>query len=151
MEVSATYRFDAPRRQVWDLLIDPDVIAACLPGCESMEATGPDTYRATLTIGVAAITGRYQGTVRIADKEEPASYTLEVEGKGKPGFLTGSASVTLAETDGGARTSVAVAGKANVGGTIARVGQRLLGSVSKLMMDRFFACLNAKARGGVVR
>ena len=151
MEVSATYLFDAPRQRVWDLLIDPEVIAGCLPGCESMEPTGPDTYQATLTIGVAAITGRYQGTVRIAEKEEPASYTLVVEGKGKPGFLSGSASVTLAEADGGERTSVAVAGKANVGGTIARVGQRLLGSVSKLMMDRFFACLNAKAREGVAR
>ena len=149
MEVSATYRFDAPRQRVWDLLIDPQVIAGCLPGCESLEATGPDTYRATLMIGVAAITGRYQGTVQIADKQEPASYTLVVEGKGKPGFLSGSASVTLTEADGGDRTSVAVAGKANVGGTIARVGQRLLGSVSKLMMDRFFACLNARARDTV--
>lgn len=145
MEISATYTFDAPRQQVWDLLIDPAVIAGCLPGCEALEPTGPDTYRAELTIGVAAITGRYSGVVRIADKQEPARYTLVVEGKGKPGFVTGSASVTLAEADGGRRTSVAVAGSANVGGTIARVGQRLLGGVSKMTMDRFFACLRARA------
>ena len=147
MEISATYTFDAPRQQVWDLLIDPAAIAGCLPGCESLEPAGPDTYRAALTIGVAAVTGRYSGVVRIADKQEPARYTLVVEGKGKPGFVTGSASVTLAEVDGGRRTSVAVAGSANVGGTIARVGQRLLGGVSKMTMDRFFACLRARAGG----
>ena len=146
MEVSATYTFDAPRQRVWDLLIDPEVIACCLPGCEAMELTGHDTYRATLTIGIAAITGRYQGTVRMTDKDEPAGYTLVVEGKGKPGFVNGSASVTLADADDGARTSVAVIGKAQVGGTIARVGQRLLGGVSKMMMDRFFACLQERAR-----
>ena len=146
MEVSATYTFDAPRQRVWELLIDPQVIAGCLPGCEAMEPTGDDTYRAILTIGIAAITGRYEGTVRMSDKDEPAGYTLVVEGKGKPGFVNGSANVSLAEADGGARTSVAVTGRAQVGGTIARVGQRLLGGVSKMMMDRFFACLQERAR-----
>ncbi len=150
MEVSAHYKFDAPRQRVWDLLVDPEVIAGCLPGCESMAPTGDDTWRATLTIGIAAVTGRYQGTVRMTDKDEPAGYTLAVEGKGKPGFVNGSANIALTETDGGARTSVAVTGNAQVGGTIARVGQRLLGGVSKMTMDRFFACLQekAKASGG---
>ena len=146
MEVSATYTFDAPRQRVWDLLIDPQVIAGCLPGCEALEPTGDDTYRATLTIAIAAITGRYQGTVRMTDKDEPAAYTLVVEGKGRPGFVNGSATVALADAEDGARTSVAVTGRAQVGGTIARVGQRLLGGVSKMMMDRFFACLQERAK-----
>ena len=145
MEVAATYTFDAPRQRVWDLLVDPEVIAGCLPGCETLEPTGEDAYRATLTIGIAAVTGRYEGTVRMTDKNEPAGYTLVVEGRGKPGFVNGSADVALTEADGGARTRVAVAGKAQVGGTIARVGQRLLGGVSKMTMDRFFACLQARA------
>ena len=148
MDVSATYTFEAPRARVWNLLVDPDVIAGCLPGCESMEALGDDTYRATLTIGIAAITGRYQGTVRMTDKEEPERYTLMVEGKGKPGFVNGSATISLAEENGGAETRVAVAGTAQVGGTIARVGQRLLGGVSKMTMDRFFACLRERAKQG---
>ena len=148
MDVSATYTFEAPRDHVWRLLIDPDVIAGCLPGCESMEAVGEDAYRATLTIGIAAITGRYQGTVRMTDKQEPERYTLVVEGRGKPGFVNGSATISLAEEDGGAATRVAVAGTAQVGGTIARVGQRLLGGVSKMTMDRFFACLQAQAKAG---
>ena len=146
MEVTATYTFDAPRERVWELLIDPTVIAGCLPGCESMEPTGDDTYTATLTVGIATITGRYSGTVRMADKAPPASYTLQVEGRGKPGFVNGSAEVSLTDHEGDGTTSVAVTGKAQVGGTIARVGQRLLGSVSKMMMDRFFACLQERAK-----
>ena len=146
MEITATYTFDAPRQRVWELLIDPTVIAGCLPGCESMEPTGDDTYNATLTVGIAAITGRYSGTVQMADKVPPASYTLQVEGRGKPGFVNGSAEVSLAEDGASGTTTVAVTGKAQVGGTIARVGQRLLGSVSKMMMDRFFACLQERAK-----
>lgn len=145
MEVSASYDFDAPRQRVWDLLTDPDVIASCLPGCEAMEPTGDDAYRAKLTLAIAAVTGRYEGTVRMTGKDEPAGYTLLVEGRGAPGFVNGSAAVTLVESVGGATTRVDVTGKAQVGGTIARVGQRLLGGVSKMMMDRFFACLQAKA------
>ena len=146
MEVTATYTFDAPRQRVWELLIDPTVIAGCLPGCESMEPTGDDTYTATLTVGIAAITGRFTGTVQMAHKVPPASYTLQVEGRGKPGFVNGSADVSLAEDGADGTTTVAVTGKAQVGGTIARVGQRLLGSVSKMMMDRFFACLQERAK-----
>ena len=148
MDVSATYPFEAPRERVWALLIDPTVIAGCLPGCESMEPIGDDAYKATLTIGISAITGRYEGTVKMTDKREPDGYTLVVEGQGKPGFVKGSATVSLSQNDSGATTRVDVAGKVQVGGTIARVGQRLLGSVSKMMMDRFFACLQERAKAG---
>lgn len=110
-----------------------------------MEQTAEDTYRAKLTMGISAVTGEYEGTVRMSEKDAPASYTLLVQGKGGPGFVNGSATVNLAESDGGATTRVDVIGKAQVGGTIARVGQRLLGGVSKMMMDRFFACLQEKA------
>jgi len=146
MDVSATYTFEAPKDQVWALLIDPTVIGSCLPGCESMEQTGPDRYNATITIGVAAITGKYEGTVEMTDKHEPTSYTLVVQGKGKPGFVRGSATVSLDDEHAGNTTAVNVVGKAQVGGTIARVGQRLLGSVSKMMMDRFFACLQERVK-----
>ena len=44
-------------------------------------------------------------------------------------------------------TVVSVKGSGQVGGLVARVGQRLLGSVSKMMMDRFFSCLQTRAGG----
>jgi len=146
MDVSATYSFDAPKDQVWALLIDPAIIGNCLPGCESMEQIGPDRYTTKITLGIAAITGKYEGTVEMTDKDEPKGYTLVVEGKGKPGFVKGSATVSLEDVHDGTGTAVTVVGTAQVGGTIARVGQRLLGSVSKMMMDRFFTCLQERVK-----
>jgi uncharacterized protein len=142
MEISGSYSFDAPPHRVWDLLMDPAVICSCIPGCERLEPDGEDRYRATLTVSLAAITGTYQGTVTISEKALHASYRLSVEGQGKPGFVKGSAAIVL-RTDG-ETTIVEVRGTVEPGGPIARLGQRLIGSVSKMMQDRFFACLKGK-------
>ena len=142
MELSGSYTFAAPAGAVWALLIDPDVIASCLPGCERLEPLGDDRFRADLTMAVASISGRYTGTVAMLDKKPPTSYRLSVDGQGKPGFVKGEATIAL--TEDGQSTTVTVTGVGQVGGLIARVGQRLLGAVSKMMMDRFFACLQGK-------
>ncbi len=142
MEIKATYPFDAPPERVFDALIDPGVVAACLPGCEKLEPTGEREYAAVLTIGIAAVAGRYRGTVRIAELNRPQSYAIAVAGRGGAGFVSGEGKVTL-RPEGG-KTVVAVAGSAKVGGAVARVGQRLLGGVSKMMTDRFFQCLKQK-------
>ena len=139
MDVAGTYSFDAPIAKVWDVLLDPASLASCMPGCESMEPLGEDKYRATLSVGVGSISGRFEATIAIADRVPPRSYKLTVEGKGSPGFVRGEALVSLEELDG--KTVVTVTGEAQVGGTVARVGQRLLGSVNKMMLDRFFTCL----------
>jgi len=142
MTLDGTYTFAAPRERVWQLLMDPKVIASCVPGCEEFEPMGDDKYRVRLTAGVAAITGTFEGTVTLADQVAPQSYRLQMEGSGGPGFVNGDAVMTLRED--GTGTAVDVKAEVEVGGTIARVGQRLLGSVSKMMLDRFFACMAGK-------
>jgi carbon monoxide dehydrogenase subunit G len=142
MDLTGSYAFDAPTDVVWKLLVDPAVIGSCLPGCDGLEAVGEDRYRATLTLAVAAVSGSYTGTVSMLDKNPPRSYRLVVEGKGAAGFVNGEALVELVAD--GAVTTVRVAGRGQVGGLIARVGQRLLGSVSKMMMDRFFDSLQRR-------
>jgi carbon monoxide dehydrogenase subunit G len=142
MDISGSYTFDAPPARVWALLMDPAVIAGCIPGCEKLEPDGDDRYRARLSVALAAITGTYDGTVVISDKAEPRSYKLTVEGQGKPGFVKGEATIALRED--GAKTIVDVSGTVQTGGPIARLGQRLIGGVSKMMQDRFFACLQGK-------
>jgi carbon monoxide dehydrogenase subunit G len=142
MDLNGSYTFDAPPARVWDLLMDPAAIASCIPGCEGMQPDGEDRYKVKLTVAIAAITGGYEGTVVISDKVAPTSYRLTVEGQGKPGFAKGNSAVAL-RADGG-RTIVEVSGTVQTGGPIARVGQRLIGGVSKMMMDRFFACLQGK-------
>lgn len=146
MQLTGRYTFDAPAATVWSLLNDPAIIAGCLPGCDHLEPLGDDRYRAKLSLTVAAISGSYTGTVAIVDKVAPDRYRLLVEGSGKAGFVKGEASVALSPLEGSAgSTVVSVSGEGHVGGLMARVGQRLLGSVGQLMMDRFFACLREKA------
>jgi hypothetical protein len=143
MDISGSYTFTAAPDRVWSLLMDPLVIASCIPGCERLEPDGEDRYKARLNVGLAAITGTYDGTVVISEKAPHHSYRLTVEGQGKPGFVKGNAAITLRAE--GATTVVDVSGTVQTGGPIARLGQRLIGNVSKMMQDRFFACLQSKA------
>ncbi len=142
MDISGTYTFNAPPERVWDLLMDPAAIASCIPGCDTFEADGEDRYKATLTVALAAITGTYAGNVTLADKVPNTSYRLIAEGQGRPGFVKGNSLIALRAE--GTSTVVDVTGTVQTGGAIARVGQRLIGGVSKMMLDRFFACLQSK-------
>jgi carbon monoxide dehydrogenase subunit G len=142
MEISGSYTFNAPPDRVWDLLMDPAVISSCIPGCDRFEPDGENRYNVTLTVALAAITGTYTGTVELTEKISPTSYRLLVEGQGRPGFVKGSSAVVLRAE--GLETAVDVAAVVQTGGPIARVGQRLIGGVAKMMLDRFFACLQAK-------
>jgi uncharacterized protein len=139
MDISGSYAYEAAPEAVWAVLTDPVIIAECLPGCDRLEPIGEDTYRAALTLVVAAVTGNYTGTVSMLDKNPPHSYRLVVEGSGKQGFVNGEATIELIAE--GAGTTLRVTGHGVVGGAIARVGQRLLGSVSRTLMNRFFARL----------
>jgi carbon monoxide dehydrogenase subunit G len=145
MDITGSYTFTAAPEQVWNVLMDPAAIASCIPGCESFEPDGEDRYKARLTVGLAAITGTYAGTVVLSEKVPHSSYRLAVEGQGKPGFVKGSVTVSL-RADGGS-TVVGVNGTVQTGGPIARLGQRLIMSVSKMMQDRFFACLQGRIAG----
>ena len=139
MEITETYRMAAPPERVWSMLMDPEVIRKCMPGCGALVATGEDRYKATLTVALAAISGTYEGTIVLSDKAPPSSYRMSVEGQGRPGFVKGEASITLRPD--GSETVVNVAGQVHTGGPIARLGQRLVANVSKMMQDRFFANL----------
>jgi carbon monoxide dehydrogenase subunit G len=136
MDIAGSYTFPVPPDQVWALLMDPAVISSCVPGCDSFEPVGENSYRARLTVALAAITGSYEGTVTLLDLVPQTSYRLAAEGTGRPGFVKGSADITLRAD--GATTIVDVTGTVQTGGPIARLGQRLIGGVSKMMLDRFF-------------
>jgi carbon monoxide dehydrogenase subunit G len=145
MELTATYRFAAPPSAVWSVLMDPDAIAACLPGCRELRPLGDDRYHADLTIGVAAVSGSFAATIALLDKVPPHSYRLSVEATGKPGFAHGSAAIVLAPEEGG--TAVTLTAQAEVGGLIARVGQRMIEGVARMTMDRFYGCLAKRLDG----
>jgi carbon monoxide dehydrogenase subunit G len=142
MEITETYRMAAPPERVWALLMDPEAIRESIPGCQALVPLGEDRYKATLSVALAAITGTYEGTVVLSDKVPPSSYRMTIEGQGRPGFVKGNASVELRPD--GTDTLVDVRGQVQTGGLIARLGQRLIVNVSKMMQDRFFANLQGK-------
>jgi carbon monoxide dehydrogenase subunit G len=145
MKVEGAYTFPGQPQQVWELLLNPDSLRDCIPGAESLTETSPDHWDAVMKVGVAAIRGTYKGKVAIVDKQEPNTYTMQVEGSGGPGFVKGSAKVTLEAIDGGGGTNVKVEGDGQVGGMLAGVGQRMLPGVAKMLMNQFFECLIGKA------
>jgi carbon monoxide dehydrogenase subunit G len=140
MKVAGTSILNAPRERMWQSLNNPAFLKLCLPGCESMEAIGPDQYQATLTVGIAVVKGKYTGTVTLSEKEPPQRFTLQVQGKGTGGFLQGTGVLELAEDLQG--TKVTYQGDVQVGGPIASVGQRLLEGAAKMMVGQFFTAVN---------
>jgi carbon monoxide dehydrogenase subunit G len=143
MNINGTYVFDAPAAHVWDLLMDTHAIAACVPGCKELRPVGEDSYQADLTVAVAAITGNYAATITMTDKAQPVSYRLLVDGTGRMGFVKGDVLIALKEEDN--KTTVSVEARADIGGAVARVGQRLIEGVARMMMDRFFTCLRTRS------
>ena len=145
MKVQGSYLFAADAETVWNTLQSPEVLSGCIPGSERFERTGPDTYDVALRLRVAAITGSYTGKITIEDKVHLKSYRMTVEGKGKAGSLRSQVSFTLSQEDGGTR--VELSGDAHVSGVVARVGQRLMGAASKMLMNQFFGCLKSRVEG----
>jgi carbon monoxide dehydrogenase subunit G len=143
MELTGEHTFKAPRDRVWQFLLDPEVLRQCLPGCEKLELIGPDEYAATMRIGIAMIKGTFAGRVKISDKVEPSSYTMQVEGSGPQGQVSGTGRLEL--HDEGEQTRVTYHGDATVRGTIARVGARMIQPAARTIVGQFFGCLEQKA------
>jgi carbon monoxide dehydrogenase subunit G len=146
VQVKGQATIKAPRSQVWSTLVDPDALRRCLPGCQRFDAAGPDEWEAAMTVGLAAIKGSYSGRVRISDQEPESSYRLTVEGNGGGSRIRGSGVVTLSDAAGGAETLVSYDGEAQVMGTLAAVGQRLLQPAARMLADQFFACIGSQLK-----
>jgi hypothetical protein len=142
-----THAIPADRERTFRALVDPAVLRRCIPGCESLTATGPDTFEATLKIGVPGIKGVYAGTAAISDRHPPESLTLSFDGKGGPGFIRGLATIVL--SPGEAATHVACEADVQVGGLIAAVGSRLVEATARKLAGDFFNQLSKEMSAAV--
>ena len=129
----------ASRTKVWELLNDPEVLKASIPGCESLERTGDHGFAATAKVKIGPVAATFKGTVELTDIVPNEGYTIAGEGSGGiAGFAKGGAKVKLADADGGG-TLLHYDVEAQVGGKIAQLGSRLIDGVAKSMADKFFA------------
>lgn len=145
MKVEHAHHLAAPIQRVWDVLLDPDVLGRVLPGVEKFEPIGEDKFSVLLKLGVPSVKGLYTGTVEIVDKQPLTSYRLRGEGKGTAGWARGEAFMTLSEEGDGTR--VVAKGDAQIGGTIAGVGQRMMEGVAKGMAREFFQSIERELEG----
>ena len=154
MKVEGEHLFNGTQQQVWDLFRDTEVMAAALPGTRKMELVGDNTYEAVMNVRVGPVAGEFSGQLVISNEDHPHSYTMSVDGRGKPGFLKGMGDVKLLK-QGDQQTVMVYTGEVQIGGRMAAVGQRLIDTVSKSIISQAFETLdrdlaekvNAEAEG----
>ena len=145
MKVGRNYSFDATQDLVWEQLLSPEVLRGCIPGCKDFVVVDEDHYKVSMSVGIGIIRGEYDADVTLADKDGPSSLRMLVDGKGSGGTIHGEGLMRLSSVNGG--TEVALEGDAQVTGVVARVGQRLLSTASRKLMDQFFRCLKSQIDG----
>ncbi|WP_172298900.1 CoxG family protein [Pseudoruegeria sp. HB172150] len=137
MQMSSEREIAAPPETVWAALIDPEVLKACVPGCEEMTGNPADGFEAVVVQKVGPVKATFKGAVTFSEMVEPEKLTLTGEGKGGPaGFAKGGANVVLEPTETGTKLTYDV--EAKVGGKLAQLGSRVIDGFAKKMADQFF-------------
>jgi carbon monoxide dehydrogenase subunit G len=143
MEMQGQRRLPVEQALVWGALNDPEVLKACVPGCERFEVEAENAYTVVTALKIGPVSARFTGKVRLSDVTPPQSYTLGFEGQGGvAGFGKGTSAVRLEPVDGGCELHYTVS--ATVGGKIAQLGQRLIDGVARSLADDFFKRFEAE-------
>ena len=139
MKMIGEVTLPADRQTVWGRLNNPEVLKACIPGCQSFEKTGENGFIAIVKIKVGPVSATFKGAVTLSDLDPPNTYRISGQGEGGvAGFAKGGALVTLNDTEA-CGTKLTYDVEANVGGKLAQLGGRLIDGVAKKMADQFFA------------
>jgi len=141
MKLEGDYLFNGPKSEVWELVRDPDVLATCLPGTQSLTKIDENCYEGTINVRIGPVSGSFSGRLEVSNEVPPQSCTLTVEGKGAPGYAKGFGNVLLVDQPEN-KTLLKYDGEMQIGGKLASVGQRLIDSVSKSMVRQGFEALD---------
>ncbi|MDE2614016.1 MAG: carbon monoxide dehydrogenase subunit G [Burkholderiales bacterium] len=143
MELKGERLIPAPVDKVWAGLNDPEVLKACIAGCESLERTGDDAFAALVAVRVGPVSAKFKGNLKMSDVKAPTSYTIHFDGQGGvAGFGKGSAEVQLTPEAGATRLGYLA--RAQVGGKMAQVGSRLIDAAAAKITEDFFAAFEAQ-------
>ena len=142
MELQGERLIPASQEKTWLALNDPEVLKACITGCESLERTGDDAYAALVAVKVGPVSARFKGNLKLSNVQAPNSYTINFDGQGGvAGFGKGSADVSLAAE--GNSTKLSYVARAQVGGKMAQVGSRLIDAAAGKVAEDFFTAFEA--------
>ena len=139
MDMQGEERIEAPIQKVWEALNDPEILKACIPGCQSLEKKSDTHLEAVVSLKIGPIKAKFQGAVELKNLKPPHSYTIQGEGKGGiAGFAKGGATVKLSD-DASGGTVLSYVVEANVGGKLAQIGSRLIDATARQMAENFFS------------
>ncbi len=137
MDMQGNRPLAVTQQQAWEALNDPEMLKACIPGCEKFELTEPNTYAVTTAIKIGPVAARFNGRVTLSDIQPPQSYKLGFDAQGGvAGFGKGEAAVQLTPAGSGCELNYTV--HSSVGGKIAQLGQRLIDGAAKSLAEDFF-------------
>ena len=146
MDMKGSRQVPTDIETTWQALNDPEVLRACIPGCESIDRVSDTEYGLAMTARVGPVSAKFRGRLVLADVVAPQAYTLKFEGQGgAAGLANGTARVALAPVDGGTRIDYAV--NAQVGGKLAQIGSRLVDGAAAKLANDFFARFVERAGG----
>jgi hypothetical protein len=149
MDLTGEYRIPAPRETVWAALNNPEVLKACIPGCEELDKTSDTELVARVVAKIGPVKAGFSGKVTLSDLDPPNGYTITGEGQGgAAGFAKGGAKVRLEAADGGSATILHYSADAQIGGKLAQIGSRLVEGTARKLADEFFAAFAAQAAAG---
>jgi carbon monoxide dehydrogenase subunit G len=137
MEMTGEYKIPAPRQKVWEALNDPEILKACIPGCQELNKESDTELSATVKSKVGPVSATFKGKVTLSDIDAPNGYKISGEGTGGvAGFAKGGAEVSLVDDGDGTLLNYTATGQ--VGGKLAQIGSRLIDSTAKKMANEFF-------------
>lgn len=143
MHLDGTHTLDASPQKVWNLLLNPDVLARATPGVKTLSPLGDDKYDAVFEVKMGPVSGQFKGSMEVVEKKEPESFRLLMKMNGKIGNVAADGNLKLSPA-GANQTEVVFSGDAKLTGTLARTGQRVLSGVAKTMTGQFFQSLEAE-------
>lgn len=145
LNLTGRYELDAPMQEVWDTVLDPDVLRECIPGCSDLEAESDTDYRATVTVKVGPIKATFKGRVELSEMDEPNSLRLSGTGEGGVvGNAKGSSLITLTPGEEPDTTVLEYDADVAIGGKLAQLGSRMIQGVARKLADQFFGKLAAR-------
>ncbi len=149
MELTETHTLPVPQARAWEALNDTEILKACIPGCDSIEADGDNAYNVGMTAAVGPVKARFKGRMELKDIDAPHTYTIVFEGQdGAVGFSKGSAKVNFEPGDGVDSTTLTYSANAQVGGKLAQIGSRLVDGAACKIAAEFFKRFSAQLKGG---
>jgi carbon monoxide dehydrogenase subunit G len=148
MKMNNEFAVGVPVQQAWDVMLDLERIAPCLPGAAIQGSEG-DEYQGTMKVKIGPITANYKGTAKFEETdEENRRAVLNATGRDARGQGTASATIVSTLHEEGDSTRVNVETDMKLTGRAAQFGRGIAQDVATKMLDQFADCLEKEISGG---